>query len=361
MRGRPFLKMLLILLLSISLFPSHLVGGEPHTDQLLERYLEEESRLTQAIPVSNTYNLRLYSHDWFFEQEDPLFKDLKDLPLFSFYRDEVEEYLAITETGFALKHRFELMEGVSLIGSYQMEGSPLYEEDGDSLLLSRTASGEIAINTDNFLNMGITILLVQEDQDRLGEHLSSEWPMDEWETLLSTYSQSEDRFLSDTTSFWEEGMPPEEHQRAGIGVNFNPFDGTVLLADYILKKESNDLSTRITSLGLEYEDERSRLLAKYELKAGEDNRTATAMAGLEWGILPWGNLLATFQWANQEYVEEIMKESILNLGLDIFLSDSTSLLVGYTFLGQDRKESQDDLYGLKERSNLAEARLKFRF
>lgn len=280
-------------------------------------------------------------------------------PLYDFtnYLLKEDQVLALTEKGFTLQNRFELMDGVALIGSYRMESSPL-EEREEGILFSRIASGEINIDPQVFLNMGISIHLIQEDQDRLEG--SGDWENQEWDALFTSYRNS-DLLPGENASFWEERLYQDPVQRTGVALNIMPFDKTVVLADYILHKDTNDLSTRITSLGLEYEDERNRLLAKYELEASEDNRRATAMAGVEVGIKPWGSLLATFQWANQEFFQETMKESVLNLGLDIFLSDTTSLLLGYTYMGQDWIDIEDLLEGQKERSNVAGARLKFRF
>lgn len=275
---------------------------------------------------------------------------------FSRYREEEEQIFAFTDKGLTLQNRFELMEGVAIIGSYRMEGSA--EEGMADVLFSRTASGEINIDPDIFLNMGISIHLIQEAQDMVGSSYDNR-EVQGWEPFSNS---SFGGFLpGGDTAFGEEKYSSNQVQRTGVALNLAPFDGTMVLADYMMRKDVDDLSTRITSLGLEYEDERNRLLAKYELAASEDNRRATAMAGMEVGIKPWGSFLATFQWANQKYLEEIMKESVLDLGLDIFLSDTTSLLLGYQFVGQDWQDIQEELDSQKERSNVAGARLKFRF
>lgn len=273
---------------------------------------------------------------------------------FTRYRGEEEQVLAFTDKGLTLQNRFELMEGVALIGSYRMEGSSSGGTDG--VLFSRIASGEIAVNPDLFMNMGLSIHLIQADQDVV-ESSANRLAREEEEYFYLSYR--EDPIYGGNSIFDEAHF--NQGLRTGIGVNIAPFDKTVVLADYILRKDDNDLSTRITSLGLEYEDEKNRLLAKYELAASEDNRRATAIAGVEVGIMPWASLMASFQWGNQKFYEEIMKESVLNLGVDIFLSDSTSLLLGYKFVDQGWNDVLEDLDPLKERSNVAGARLKFRF
>lgn len=275
---------------------------------------------------------------------------------FSQYREGEEQVLAFTDKGLTLQNRFELMDGVAIIGSYRMEGSS--EEGMDDILFSQKASGEITVDAERFLNMGISIHLIQEAQNMV----STNRELGEgggFNQLPISYR--DDLLPGGELSFREEQYDYQNLQRTGVALNLAPFDRTVVLADYILQKDVDDLNTRITSLGLEYEDERNRLLAKYELAASEVNRRSTALAGMEVGITPWGNFLATFQWANQQYLEEVMKESVLDLGLDIFLSDTTSLLLGYKFIGQDWQDIQSELDSQTERSNVAGARLKFRF
>ena len=136
-----------------------------------------------------------------------------------------------------------------------------------------------------------------------------------------------------------------------LGLAVQPTVFSQLSADYVLT-EGDEHDIKKTSFGLTLEDDYAELSATYQLK-NRENQTTTS-TGLELGLIDLARIKAVYSYIENQKNSDIALESILDLGLDLQLAESSRLRFQYKWvLPEEIGQSSDE--------SSAEASLEIRF
>ncbi|WP_041606035.1 hypothetical protein [Halothermothrix orenii] len=150
----------------------------------------------------------------------------------------------------------------------------------------------------------------------------------------------------------------EETRKSRVGISYKTTDEVTISADYV--SDGTDIGAVTTVIGVEYDVEQGKLLYKYQYNFGDKSKQTTT--GVEVDLNDLATLTASYKLLNFESLEENLKETIWDIGVDLNISDVSSLSVGYQLKDNDETdqshnvEDEDDI----EESNIkAELEIKF--
>lgn len=138
-----------------------------------------------------------------------------------------------------------------------------------------------------------------------------------------------------------------------LGLAVQPTDFSELSADYVTTEGSTgEYNTSKTIFGLTLEDDNREISATYQLK-NQENQTTTS-TGLELGLIDLAKIKAVYSTIENQKDSNIALDSIVDLGLDLNLADSSRLKFQYKWVLPDEVGTSSD-------ESSAEASLEIRF
>lgn len=157
-------------------------------------------------------------------------------------------------------------------------------------------------------------------------------------------------FNNDTEAILNE----EKNETSRLGILFKTNDYITISADYINQDKilDQDFSTVI---GVEYRDEHGRVKYHYQVDFGDIN---TQESGLELDYKDLATFNASYKLLNPKLLEDQLKESIWDFGLDVNLNEISSISLGYQ-LKSEKAEEDIDQTDDKESNIKAQLKIKF--
>ncbi len=150
----------------------------------------------------------------------------------------------------------------------------------------------------------------------------------------------------------------DQSQSSSIGISYKTGDKLTFSADYINNKVFENLTDISTILGVEYIIDKAKLRAKYQVDRADDGRQTTT--GLEVDFKDQTTLSASYILFDPEKLEnELIEESILDLGLDLSLNELSSVFVGYQLIDNQETELTEENKENKESNIKASFQIKF--
>lgn len=146
----------------------------------------------------------------------------------------------------------------------------------------------------------------------------------------------------------------EKDETSSLGISFHTNDYITITADYVDSASiEKDFST---IFGVEYKDEVGTVRYKYQVDFGEQKVQENV---LEFGYKDLATFNATYKIFNPELIENQLKKSIWDFGIDFNLNDISTISLGYQW---EQKELSDPFgnQGEDEESNI-QAQLKIKF
>jgi len=166
----------------------------------------------------------------------------------------------------------------------------------------------------------------------------------------------------------DEGYNPQKEaifnreisEKSRLGISYKTTDRITVSADYIDGDEEG-LSDFSTILGVEYADDTGLIRYHYQIDFDEmDFSTIRKMAsGVEFGIRDQAIFNASYQLLKPEDLENQLKGSVWDFGLDLNLTDITTLSLGYQFTKPDDDVLELNTQQEKESNIKAQFEIKF--
>ncbi len=152
----------------------------------------------------------------------------------------------------------------------------------------------------------------------------------------------------------------ETNEKSRLGISYKTSDRITISADYLDEGEDG-ISDFSTILGVEYIDQNGLLKYHYQLDFDEmDFGTIRKMeSGVELGIKDLAIFNASYQLLNPGLLEDQLKESIWDFGLDFNLNDISSLSLGYQL--KSNKDQNLELEDSSEKESNIKAQLEIEF
>src|SRR5690554_2853074 len=152
----------------------------------------------------------------------------------------------------------------------------------------------------------------------------------------------------------------ETSERSRLGISYKTTDKITISADYI-DGDQEGLSDFSTILGVEYADDSGLIKYHYQIDFDEmDFSTIRKMAsGVEFGIRDQAIFNASYQLLKPEDLENQLKGSVWDFGLDLNLTDITTLSLGYQFTKPDDDVLELNTQQEKESNIKAQFEIKF--
>lgn len=149
----------------------------------------------------------------------------------------------------------------------------------------------------------------------------------------------------------------ERSEEGRVGISYQTSDRVTISADYVenLFDDNEDFST---IFGVEYSDDGKSLKYKYKIDFGESKNTLT---GLELGFKDLATFNASYKVLNPDELEDQLKESIWDFGVDLNLNDSSSLSLGYQIKNNETVNDSPELADEDKKEKNIKAQLEFRF
>lgn len=128
--------------------------------------------------------------------------------------------------------------------------------------------------------------------------------------------------------------------KENVGIEYYTSENMLVSADYASENIFTDFESYSTGLGLEYMDDAGTLSANYLLDRSEEMEEK--ITGIELDFTDMARISASYKLYNPEVIiDELQKDSAWDLGLDVNLSDLTSLSLGYELIN-NRAQAADD-------------------
>lgn len=162
----------------------------------------------------------------------------------------------------------------------------------------------------------------------------------------------------DEVNLVEEAVYNAERSEEGrVGISYQTSDRVTISADYVenLFDDNEDFST---IFGVEYSDDGKSLKYKYKIDFGESKNILT---GLELGFKDLATFNASYKVLNPDELEDQLKESIWDFGVDLNLNDSSSLSLGYQIKNNETVNDSPELADEDKKEKNIKAQLEFRF
>src|SRR5690554_1785780 len=166
----------------------------------------------------------------------------------------------------------------------------------------------------------------------------------------------------------DEGYNPQKEaifnreisEKSRLGISYKTTDRITVSADYIDGDEEG-LSDFSTILGVEYADDTGLIRYHYQIDFDEmDFSTIRKMAsGVEFGIRDQAIFNASYQLLKPEDLENQLQGSVWDFGLDLNLTDITTLSLGYQFTKPDDDVLELNTQQEKESNIKAQFEIKF--
>jgi len=152
----------------------------------------------------------------------------------------------------------------------------------------------------------------------------------------------------------------ETNEKSRLGISYKTSDRITITADYLDEGEDGP-SDFSTALGVEYTDQSGLLKYHYQIDFDEmDFSTIKKMeSGVEFGINDLAIFNASYQLLNPTLLEDQLKESIWDFGLDLNLNDISSLSLGYQL--KSNPEQSIELNDKTEKESNIKAQLEIKF
>lgn len=152
----------------------------------------------------------------------------------------------------------------------------------------------------------------------------------------------------------------ETNEKSRLGISYKTSDRITITADYLDEGEDGP-SDFSTVLGVEYSDQNGLLRYHYQIDFDEmDFSTIKKMeSGVEFGINDLAIFNASYQLLNPTLLEDQLKESIWDFGLDLNLNDISSLSLGYQL--KSNPEQSIELNDKTEKESNIKAQLEIKF
>ncbi len=130
----------------------------------------------------------------------------------------------------------------------------------------------------------------------------------------------------------------EESKKKLLGISYQSSENLIFSADYVEEDIEPENSENSTIFGVEYIDEIGQLKASYQIdEGGEGKGTIT---GIELALPDIATLSASYQLLDPLRVENrLNKETVWDFGIDVNLTDFSSLSVGYQ-LRKNKEEAE---------------------
>lgn len=152
----------------------------------------------------------------------------------------------------------------------------------------------------------------------------------------------------------------ETNEKSRLGISYKTSDRITITADYLDEGEDGP-SDFSTALGVEYTDQSGLLKYHYQIDFDEmDFSTIKKMeSGVEFGINDLAIFNTSYQLLNPTLLEDQLKESIWDFGLDLNLNDISSLSLGYQL--KSNPEQSIELNDKTEKESNIKAQLEIKF
>jgi len=124
-----------------------------------------------------------------------------------------------------------------------------------------------------------------------------------------------------------------------VGITIRPFDNLSFSADYRQEDIFNSSSQDYAILGLEYRDSLGNLRASYQFDSLSENRQS--ISGLELDFLELATLSASYKLLDLDELESRLQTE-WDLGLDLNVSDFSSLSLGYQLIDSYSEQETED-------------------
>jgi len=124
-----------------------------------------------------------------------------------------------------------------------------------------------------------------------------------------------------------------------VGITIRPFDNLSFSADYRQEDIFNSSSQDYAILGLEYRDSLGNLRASYQFDSLSENRQS--ISGLELDFLELATLSASYKLLDLDELESRLQTE-WDLGLDLNVSDFSSLSLGYQLIDSYSDQETED-------------------
>ncbi len=148
----------------------------------------------------------------------------------------------------------------------------------------------------------------------------------------------------------------EKTETGRVGISYKTSDNITLSADYV-DDNFTSIEDFSTVLGVEYHVDRGALWYEYQVDHGSESKQRAT--GLEYGLNELATLSASYKLLDNDLITDRLQESIWDFGLDLSLSDFSSLSIGYQL-----KRNEDlhlDLGDEDEKESNIEAQLEINF
>ncbi len=129
----------------------------------------------------------------------------------------------------------------------------------------------------------------------------------------------------------------EKSQKKQLGIAYQSSENLIISADYIEDDiETND-NGNSTIFGIKYIDDKGQLKASYQVDNGEEGKGT--ITGVELALPDIATLSASYKLLNPEFIQaRLNKESVWDFGLDVNLSEVSSLSIGYQLKKNNEEE-----------------------
>ncbi len=124
-----------------------------------------------------------------------------------------------------------------------------------------------------------------------------------------------------------------------VGITIRPFDNLSFSADYRQEDIFNSSSQDYAILGLEYRDSLGNLRASYQFDSLSESRQS--ISGLELDFLELATLSASYKLLDLDELENRLQTE-WDLGLDLNVSDFSSLSLGYQLIDSYSEQETED-------------------
>jgi hypothetical protein len=157
-----------------------------------------------------------------------------------------------------------------------------------------------------------------------------------------------------------------------VGINYQTSQQTSVFADYLEKRSADEDKLTTTAVGLEYNNDSGKITMQYQVENSENEESSSA--GIELGLSDFAKLKAIYTMVNKnstldgedgEKLEEgpDLKSQSLDLGLDLYVNEDTSVKLGYQLADEDKKQGDlgdEDLLD-KIKPKAADIKLEIKF
>ena len=156
------------------------------------------------------------------------------------------------------------------------------------------------------------------------------------------FSSKDDENISEFEGVFDDYFLMEESShKTNLGISYWTSDRLMFSAEYTAEDPFANILLGSTVLGLEYEDDKGGLRARYQIDQKEMERLM--LTDLEIDLRDLATLSASYKQINpDEIADRIGKESTWDFGVDLSLTELSSFSIGYQMINNPDSEEDEE-------------------